>query len=107
MTYQSKELCFYDECDIRDLLKAARKHGAETVCLYNRDWGEEKFNSVSDEDAIIEFLDGADMDWAFRFFDTNDERLGTFYVVLGNDDGSAVYDSSANKWCDKIWDELD
>lgn len=106
MTYQAKDLCFYDECDIRDLLKAARKNGAETVCIYSADWGEEKFNLADGKDAIIEFLDGADMDWAFRFFDKDDEHLGTFYVVLGNDDGSAVYDSSAQKWCDKVWDGI-
>ena len=104
MGYQSKDLCFYDECDICDLLKAARKHGADTVELRNSDWGEEKFD-LANEDEIIEFLDGADMDWAFRF-EKNGEYLGTFYVVLGNDDGSAVYDSSCQKWCDAIWDEI-
>ena len=105
MTYQAKDLCFYDECDIRDLLKAAREHGAETVGVYSADWGEETFK-VTDKDGVIEFLDGADMDWAFRFFDEDGERLGTFYVVLGNDDGSAVYDSSSQAWCDKVWEEI-
>lgn len=102
----AKYLGFYDECDILDLLKAARKHGAETVGVYSCDWGEEKFNLADGENAIIEFLDGADIDWAFRFFDTNCEHLGTFYIVLGNNDCSAVYDSSCQKWCDKIWDAI-
>lgn len=31
MAYKSKDLCFYDECDICDLLKSARKHGADKV----------------------------------------------------------------------------
>ena len=104
MTYQSKDLCFYDECDIRDLLKTARKHGADKVEVRSVDWGEEAFD-INDIDGVIELLDGADMDWAFRF-EKNGEFLGTFYVVLGNDDGSSVYDSSAQKWCDKVWDEL-
>ena len=44
MKYQARDLCFYDECDILDLLKAARKYGAEKVGVYSADWGEEKFN---------------------------------------------------------------
>ena len=101
----AKDLGFYDECEICGLLKFARKHGAEKVEVRSVDWGSEMF-SVTDEDAVIDLLDGADMDWAFSFLDKNDEHLGTFYIVLGNDDGSAVYDSSCQKWCDKIWDAI-
>lgn len=101
----AKYLGFYDECDIRALLKAARLYGADKVELYSVDWGTEEFK-VTDKEGVIEFLDGADIDWAFRFF-KGGEHLGTFYVVLGNDDGSAVYDSSAREWCDKVWKELD
>ena len=105
MTYQSKYLCFYDECDILDLLRSARKNGAEKVEVRSVDWGEEKFE-VTDKDGIIELLDGADMDWAFSFSDKDGEHLGTFYIVLGNNDGSAVYDSSCQPWCDRVWDEI-
>lgn len=104
MTYQAKDLCFYDECDIRDLLKAARKHGADKVEVRDSEWDTETFK-IDDIDGIIELLDGADMDWAFRF-EKNGEYLGTFYVVLGNDDGSSVYDSSCQSWCDAIWEEI-
>lgn len=104
MTYQAKDLCFYDELDVRDLLKAARKHGADKVEVRSSDWGVETFK-IDDIDGVIELLDGADMDWAFRF-EKNGEYLGTFYVVLGNDDGSSVYDSSCQKWCDAIWEEI-
>ena len=99
----AKYLGFYDECDICDLLKFARKNGAEKVEVRSVDWGSETF-SVTDDDAIIDLLDGADIDWAFCFSDKNGEHLGTFYVVLGNDDGSAVYDSSCKKWCDAFWE---
>ena len=102
----AKYLGFYDECDICELLKFARKHGAEKVEVRSVDWGSETFRTT-DEDAVIELLDGADIDWAFRFSDKDGEHLGTFYVVLGNDDGSAVYDSSCQKWCDKVWDAID
>ena len=101
----AKYLGFYDECDICELLKFARKNGAEKVEVRSVDWGSEMF-SVTDEDEVIDLLDGADIDWAFSFSDKNGEHLGTFYVVLGNDDGSAVYDSSAQKWCDAFWDEI-
>ena len=101
----AKFLGFYDECDICDLLKFARKNGAEKVEVRSVDWGSETF-SVTDEDAVIDLLDGADIDWAFSFSDKKGEHLGTFYVVLGNDDGSAVYDSSCQKWCDAIWDAI-
>lgn len=104
MAYQSKDLCFYDECDILDLLRAARKNGATDVEVRSVDWGEETFK-IDDKDGIIELLDGADMDWALRF-EKDGKFLGTFYIVLGNNDGSAVYDSSAQKWCDKVWDEI-
>ena len=100
----AKYLGFYDECDILDLLKAARKHGAADVEVRSSDWGEEKFD-LANEDEIIELLDGADMDWAFRF-EKNGDYLGTFYIVLGNDDGSSVYDSSCQSWCDKVWDAI-
>lgn len=104
MTYQSKYLGFYDECDILDLLKFARKHGADKVEVRSSDWGVETFK-IDDIDGVIELLDGADMDWAFRF-EKGADYLGTFYIVLGNDDGSAVYDSSCQKWCDAIWEEI-
>ena len=101
----AKYLGFYDECEICDLLKFARKNGAEKVEVRSVDWGSETF-SVTDEDAVIDLLDGADIDWAFSFYDKDGEHLGTFYIVLGNDDGSAVYDSSCQKWCDAIWDAI-
>lgn len=104
MTYKAKDLGFYDECDIRALLKFARMHGATDVKVRSVDWGEESFK-INDRDGVIELLDGADIDWAFRF-EKNGEFLGTFYIVLGNDDGSAVYDSSAQKWCEKVWDGI-
>ena len=98
-------LGFYDECDVRDLLNSAKMHGAEFVEVRNVDWGEETFK-VTDKRGVIELLDGADMDWAFSFSNKDGEHLGTFYIVLGNDDGSAVYDSSCQKWCDDIWEEI-
>ena len=104
MTYKSTDMCFYDELDILELLKAARKHGADKVEVRNTDWGEERFD-IDDIDGVIELLDGADMDWAFRF-SKEGEHLGTFYVVLGNNDGSAVYDSSCQPWCDTVWDDI-
>ena len=101
----AKYLGFYDECDILDLLKAARKNGAENVEVRSVDWGSETFR-VTDEDSVIDLLDGADIDWAFSFSDKNGEHLGTFYIVLGNNDCSSVYDSSCQKWCDAIWDAI-
>lgn len=102
----AKYLGFYDECDVLDLLKAARKFGAVTVGVYNNDFDEEWFNLSDGEDAIIDLLDGADSDWGFTFVDKEGNKLGTFYVVLGNNDCTAVYDSSAQKWCDLVWDEI-
>ena len=101
----TKYLGFYDECDILDLLKAARKNGATYVEVRDSEGDAETFNLADGENALLELLDGADMDWAFRF-EKNGEYLGTFYVVLGNDDGSSVYDSSCQKWCDKVWDAI-
>ena len=99
-------LGFYDECSIVDLLRAARKNGAVFVEVRDSEW-ETKTFCVNDADSIVELLGGADTDWAFRFENRNGEYIGPFYVVLGNNDGSAVYDSSAQKWCDYVWEALD
>ena len=101
----TKYLGFYDECDVLDLLKSARKHGATDVEVRDSAGDSETFSLADGENALIELLDGGDEDWAFRF-EKGGEYLGTFYIVLGNDDCSAVYDSSAKKWCDAIWDEI-
>lgn len=97
-------LGFYDECDIRDLLKFARMHGADKVEVRDSEWNVETFN-VTDKAAIIDLIDSVDTDWAFRF-EKNGDYLGTFYVILGNDDGSAVYDSSCQPWCDYVWNDI-
>ena len=106
MTYKTKDLGFYDECSIIDLLRSASKNRAVFVEVRDSEW-ETKTFCVNDEDSIVELLGGADTDWAFRFENKNGEYLGTFYVVLGNDDGSAVYDSSCQSWCDCVWKALD
>lgn len=103
MTYQAKDLGYNDEKEIRELLTAAKKFGATAVTLRDSE-GDEEFFSINYPDGVIKTLDGADIDWAFRF-EKDGEHLGTFYVVLGNDDGSAVYDSSSQDWCEKVFKE--
>ena len=109
----TKYLGFYDECSISELLSAAHSLGAESVDVTDSEGDTEHFyfdsNPDSVEDAVLELLDGGDMNYKFSFYKGGSEHechLGTFYVVLGNDDGSAVYDSSAQKWCDKVWDAI-
>lgn len=105
MTYQAKDLGYNDEKEILELLTAAKKFGATAVTLRDSE-GDEEFFSINYPDGIIETLDGADIDWVFRFTKAR-KYLGTFYVVLGNNDGSAVYDSSCQNWCDCVWKALD
>lgn len=109
----AKYLGFYDECSISELLNAARKHGAESVDVTDSCGDTEHFyfgsNPDAVEDAVLEHIDGGDEEYSFSFYNGDSEHeqhLGTFYVVLGNDDGSAVYDSSAQEWCDKVWDAI-
>ena len=109
----AKYLGFYDECSISELLSAAHSFGAESVDVTDSEGDNEHFYFDNDpdavEDAVIELLDGGDEDYRFSFYkgdSEHEQHLGTFYVVLGNDDGSAVYDSSCQKWCDKVWDEI-
>lgn len=104
---------YYDECDISKLLSAAHSCGADSVDVTNSVGDTEHFyfdaNYDAVEESVLELIDGGDMDYRFSFYKGNSEHechLGTFYVVLGNDDGSAVYDSSAQKWCDAIWDAI-
>lgn len=107
----TKYLGYEDELSISELLSASHRYGAESVDVTDSEGDAEHFyfdaNPDAVEDAVLEYLDGGDMDYKFSFYKgKDDEHLGTFYIVLGNDDGSAVYDSSANEWCDKVWDEL-
>ena len=104
-------LGFYDECSISELLSAAHSFGAESVDVTDScgDCKHFYFDSDELEDAVLEYIDGGDEDYRFSFYSGDSEHeqhLGTFYVCLGNDDGSAVYDSSAQKWCNKVWDEI-
>lgn len=109
----TKYLGYEDELDISKLLNAAREHGAESVSVCDSEGDEKHFyfdyNPDSVEDAVLEHIDGGDIDYRIAFYKGDSEHethLGTFYVCLGNNDGSAVYDSSAQKWCDAIWDEI-
>lgn len=107
----TKYLGFYDECSISELLNSAKKQGATGVDVYDSedDCKHFYFDTDDTEDAILEYIDGGDEDYRFSFYNGDSEHeqhLGTFYVVLGNDDGSAVYDSSCQAWCDKVWDEI-
>lgn len=111
---EQKMTKFLDELSISELLNAAHSLGAESVSVCDSEGDEEHFyfdNRPDDvEDAVLELLDGGDMDYRFSFYkgdSEHEQHLGTFYVVLGNDDGSAVYDSSCQSWCDKVWNELD
>ena len=104
-------LCYEDELDISALLSAAHSLGAESVDVTDSSCGDFRhlyFDANPDavEDSVLELLDGGDTDYEFSFYTENDQHLGTFYVCLGNDDGSAVYDSSCQKWCDKVWDAI-
>ena len=105
----TQNLGFYDERSISELLSSAYSLGADSVDVTASEGDTEHFyfdNRPDDvEDAVIELLDGGDEEYAFSFYN-GECHLGTFYVVLGNDDGSAVCDSSAQKWCDKIWDAI-
>ena len=105
----AKYLGFYDECSISELLSAAHYFGADSVDVTDSEGDTEHFyfdaNPDAVEDAVLELLDGGDEEYGFSFY-KGECHLGTFYVVLGNNGGSAVYDSSCQKWCDKVWDEL-
>lgn len=107
-------LGYEDELSISKLLSAAHSLGAESVYVCDSEGEEEHFYFDNDpegvEDSVIELIDVGDEFYRFSFYKGDSEHechLGTFYVVIGNNDGSAVYDSSAQKWCDKVWDEID
>ena len=96
-----------DELSVSALLSAARRYGAESVDVTDScgDYKHFYFDNDEIEDSVLEWLDGGDTDYRFTFYkgdSETDTHLGTFYVVLGTDDGSAVVDSSAQKWCDKV-----
>ena len=97
-----------DELSISELLNAARKHGAESVDVTDScgDYKHFYFDNDEVEDSVLEWLDGGDTDYTFDFYRGDSEHLGTFSVCLGNDDGSAVYDSSCQSWCDKVRNEI-
>ena len=109
----TKYLGYEDELSVSSLLSSAHSFGAESVVVTNSCGDSEHFyfdNRPDDvEDAVLELLDGGDMDYRFSFYKGDSEHethLGTFYVCLGNDDGSAVYEKKKKKWCDAIWDAI-
>lgn len=105
-------LGYEDELSVSKLLSVAYSLGAESVDVTDSEGDTEHFYFDANdavEDAVLELLDGGDDEYAFSFYkgdSENEQHLGTFYVVLGNDDGSAVYDSSCQPWCNKVWDGI-
>lgn len=107
-------LGYEDELSISKLLSAAHSLGSESVDVTDSCGDSEHFyfdNGTDEvEEKVLELLDGGDMDYTFAFYrgdSEHEQHLGTFYVCLGNNDGSAVYDSSVQEWCEKVWKELD
>ena len=104
-------LGYEDELSISSLLSAACRYGAESVDVTDScgDCKHFYFDNDEVEDGVLEWLDGGDTDYTFAFYrgdSEHEQHLGTFYIVLGNDDGSAVYDSSCQPWCEKVWEEI-
>lgn len=103
---------YEDELSVSALLSSARRYGAESVDITDSCGDSEHFyfdNGTDEvEEKVFELLDGGDMDYAFAFYrgdSEHEQHLGTFYVCLGNDDGSAIYDFSSQDWCEKVFKE--
>ena len=106
-------MTYEDALSISALLYSAYSLGAESLEVTDSCGDSEHFyfdNRPSDvEDNILELLYGGDTVYTFSFYKGNSEHdthLGDFYVCLGNNEGSAVYDSSRQKWCDDVWEDI-
>lgn len=100
MTYQPEYLQIDDVIAIRELALSASRNGAVTVSVYDSEGFVERVACTPS--ALLESIDGMDIDVSLKFRDEGGKKLGWVDLVLGNGDNTTIADYGINEWTDKV-----
>lgn len=100
MAYQPKFLNIDDIVAIRELALTAHRYGAVTVSVYDSEGFVEKVACTPS--ALLESIDGLDIEVSLKFRDEDGKKLGWVDLVLGNGDNTTIADWGVNAWTEKV-----
>lgn len=99
MKFRAEYLNQDDEYTLAQLVRIAKLEGAVKV-QYR---GEEKAETTDlTHEGIVALCDGMEEDFVLRFLNDKGEKLGSFAIILGNQDFTTVCDWTYNDWSNKI-----
>lgn len=98
--YQPKYLQSDDTVAIYELASRASSQGATTVSIYDSEGFVEKVPCT--QNALLESIDGMDIEVSLKFRDGNGRKLGWVDLILGNGDNTTVADWGVNDWTEKV-----
>ena len=100
MTYQPEYLQIDDIIAIRELALTAHRYGAVYVSVYDSEGFVEMVSCTPS--ALLESIDGMDIDVTLKFRDEKCKKLGWVSLVLGNGDNTTIADWGMNDWTEKV-----
>ena len=98
--YQTKYLQVDDAIAIYELAARASNQGATTVSIYDSEGFVEKVACTPS--ALLEAIDGMDVEVSLKFRDGTGVKLGWVDLVLGNGDNTTISDWTVNDWTEKV-----
>ena len=98
--YQPKYLQVDDATAIYELATRASNQGATTVSIYDSEGFVDRVACTPS--ALLEAIDGLDIDVSLTFRNFEGKKLGWVDLVLGNGDNTTVSDYVVNAWTDKV-----
>ena len=98
--YQPKYLQVDDVTAIRELALTAHRYGAVYVSVYDSEGFVEKVACTPG--ALLEAVDGLDIDVSLIFRNFEGKKLGWVDLVLGNGDNTTIADWGVNSWTEKV-----
>ena len=98
--YQPKYLQVDDAIAICELASRASNQGATTVSIYDSEGFVEKVACTPG--ALLEAIDGLDIDVSLTFRNFEGKKLGWVDLVLGNGDNTTIADWGVNDWTEKV-----
>ena len=98
--YQPKYLQVDDAIAIYELATRASNQGATTVSIYDSEGFVEKVACT--QYALLQAIDGMDIEVSLKFRDGNGVKLGWVDLVLGNGDNTTIADWGVNGWTEKV-----
>ena len=100
MAYQPEYLQIDDTIAIRELALSASRNGAVTVSVYDSEGFVERVACTPS--ALLESIDGMDIEVSLKFRDAEGKKLGWVDLILGNGDNTTIADWGVNDWTEKV-----